>query len=254
MSNIGELSPSDRHIAQTLRVLQPYYRFEASNDASRLDSKTFVATIGPTGSGKSTLTDEVIRLAPEFAPNGTRTTRPRRPGVDPENFKTADEGITHATMYRDILDHTLVNFSVFDTDHIYGTAPEDISEYAIGPILSDSIENLCTAGFKGFYPVFTVVRGALYQRRLEQERLSFPDIRKRLTEAMASLAFARLNVEEPWLSFIDTGNTPEELETAARDVIAISQQGTHPFMTTRNKLHLIGEMESAVQNVRLQLR
>ncbi|MDB5179982.1 MAG: hypothetical protein JWN12_614 [Candidatus Saccharibacteria bacterium] len=252
MTNPGELSPLDREIAVSLRAKQPNYRFEPFDNYSELGGKTFVATIGPTGSGKSTLTDAVIRLAPEFTPNGTRTTRARKP-TDPENFKTANDGVTHQSMNEDIINRKLVNYSVFDTGHIYGTAPEDIGEYAIGPILSDSIENLSTAGFKGFYPVFTVARGALYQQRLEKERLPFPDIAKRLVEAMTSLAFARMNVEESWLNFVDTGESPEELNVAAWDVIKTSQQGTHPIMTTERKLQLLTEMENAVQNVGRQL-
>lgn len=252
MSRPGELSPIDHEIAATLRTIQPHYRYESPTHPSELAEKILIATIGPTGSGKSTLTDEVLHLAPEFAPNGTRTTRARRTS-DPLTFKTANEGITHLSMYRDILDQKLVNFSVFDTDHIYGTAPDDIPQFAIGPILSDSIENLWTAGFKGFYPIFLVARGSLYQQRLEQERLSFPDISKRLAEAMGSLAFARLNAGESWLNFIDTGDSPAELTAAAHDVIKISQQGTHPIMTTNTRLELISEMEDAVQNVIRQL-
>lgn len=253
MSKSGELSLRDHEIAASLRKIQPDYRYESPVKPSELSEKVFVATIGPTGSGKSTLTDEVIHLAPEFAPIGTTTTRARR-ASDPVNYRTANEGVTHESMYRDVLDQKLVNFSVFDTDHIYGTAPEDIHDYAIGPILSDSVENLWTAGFKGFYPVFLVARGALYQRRLEQERLSFPDISKRLNEAMGSLAFARMNVGESWLNFIDTGDSAAELTAAAHDVIKISQQGTHPIMTTPAKLALLTEMEKAVQNVHSQLR
>jgi len=252
MTNPGELSELDHQIAYALRAKQPDYHFEPLDNYSELSDKTFVATIGPTGSGKSMLTDEVIRLAPEFKPNGTRTTRARRPN-DPDTFKTANEGITHLSMNQAVIDRKLVNYSVFDNDHVYGTAPEDIAEYTIGPILSDSIDNLMSAGFKDFIPVFTVVRGALYQQRLERERLPFPDIRERLVEAMGSLMFARLNVEAPWLSFVNTGNTPEELEAAAHDVIRTVYQRTHPIMMTQHKLQLLDEMEKAVQNVGRQL-
>jgi len=68
MSNPGELSPLDLEIAMSLRRSKPDYRFEPLDNYSELSDKIFVATIGPTGSGKSTLTDEVIRLAPEFTP------------------------------------------------------------------------------------------------------------------------------------------------------------------------------------------
>jgi len=252
MTNPGELSPLDREIAVSLRAKQPNYRFEPLDNYSELSEKTFVATIGPTGSGKSTLMDAVIRLAPEFTPNGTRTTRARRPS-DPDNFKTANEGITHQSMNQDVINRKLVNYSVFDTGHVYGTAPEDIGKYAIGPILSDSIDNLLSAGFRDFIPVFTVARGALYQSRLENERLQFPDIESRLIEAMGSLTFARLNVEAPWLSFVDTGNSDEELDAAANDVIRTVYQRTHPIMTTAHKLQLLDEMQKAVQNVGRQL-
>jgi len=211
MTNPGEVSPLDREIAASLRAEQPQYRFEPLDSYPELGDKTFIATIGPTGSGKSTLTDAVIDLAPEFT-------------------------------------------FVFDTDDAYGTAPEDIGEYTIGPILGDSVEDFMTAGFKRFYPIFTVVRGGLYQQRLEKERMQLPDIRNRLAEAMGSLTFARLNVDAPWMSFIDTGDSEEELRSAAKDVIRIAYQNTHPVMTVQRKLQLLGEMESAVQNVARQLR
>lgn len=252
MTNPGELSPLDHEIAILLRKKQPYYRFEPLEEYSEVSDKTLVATIGPTASGQSTLTDEVIRQAPEFTPVGTRTTRPGRP-TDPYTFKTADQGVTHESMNNDIINRRLVNYSVFDTGHVYGTAPEDIGRFAIGPILSDSVDNLMTAGFKDFYPIFTVVRGARYQQRLEQERLQFPDIRHRLVEAMGSLAFARLNVEAPWLSFVDTGDSPEELTGAADAVVRNVYHRTHPVMTTGHTLMLLDEMERAVQNVSRQL-
>jgi len=157
-------------------------------------------------------------------------------------------------MLEDIIAGKLVNYSVFDTNHIYGTAPEDIGEYAIGPILSDSIDNLMTAGFKDFYPVFVVARGEVYQKRLEQERMHFPDIAKRLVEAMGSLAFARMNVDAPWLNFVDTGDSDKEKEDAARDIIRTVNHNTHPIMTLGRKLQLITEMENAVQNIGSQLR
>lgn len=253
MTNPGEMSPLDHEIAITLREKQSDYRFEPLDNYSELSSKILVATIGPTESGKSTLTDEVIRLEPTFTPNGTRTTRART-ALDPENFKTATEGVTHLSMNEDIISRKLVNYSVYNTGHIYGTAPEDIGEFAIGPILSDSIENLMTAGFKDFYPIFIVARGALYQQRLERKNLNTPDMKQRLVEAMGSLLFARLNVEAPWLTFIDTGDSTEELETAAKDIIRIAHQRTHPLMITSRRLQLLDEMQSAVQNVSRQLR
>lgn len=253
MTNPGELSPLDREIAVSLWAKQSDYRFEPTEKYSELSDKVFVATIGPTSSGKTTLANEVIRLAPEFTPNGTRTTRARRP-TDPLNFKTANEGVTHHSMNDDVINQKLVNYSVFDTGHIYGAAPEDIGNYAIGSILSDSIDNLMTAEFKEFCPVFVVARGALYQQRLEQERLRFPDIHQRLYEAMSSLTFARLNIEAPWLNFVDTGDSPEELFVAADAVIRTTYQHTHPVMAIDHRLMLLHEMENAVQKVSHQLR
>lgn len=248
----GELSPLDQEIAHILREKQSDYRFEPLDNYSELSSKTFVATIGPSESGKTVLTNEVLRLAPEFSAIGTTTTRARKSG-DPANFKTANEGVSYTTFNEDVINRKLVNYSIFDTGHAYGTAPEDIGEFAIGPILSDSIDNLSSAGFRDFYPVFVVARGALYQRRLEQNRINDPDIGKRLVEGLGSLAFAKRNVEEPWLHFVDTGDTPEELEAAAMAIIRTIHQGTQPIISTPHKLQLITEMETAIQNVGHQL-
>lgn len=176
-----------------------------SGELSPLDQKTFVGALGPTASGKSTLIEAVIRLAPEFIPTGAHTTL------------------------------------------------ENIDTYAIGPIDSDSIEDLATAGFKNFCPVFVVVRGDTYQERLEKERMHLPDIRSRLSDAMGSLLFARMNVEASWFDFVETGESDETLNTAADDIIRSAYHHTRSHMTTDYKLQLLEEMENAVQNVHRQL-
>lgn len=215
--------------------------------------KTFVGLIGPTGVGKSVLTNKILELAPEFEPFGTTTTRSRRTGEDPASYITADEGVTHESMHAAIAEGKLVNYSVNKTGHIYGTAPENIGTYALGPILSDSVEPLMNAGFNEFAAVFVMAHGDIYQQRLEHERLHFPDIKKRLEEAMASIAFARMNMAENWLSFVNTGTTPTELFKAADDVIRTARQHTHPIYTQQYVQGMLNGMETAVQNVNRQL-
>lgn len=259
MSQSAESPQVVQEIITSLRKKQPLYRYEPLENGlklnySDLNDKTLIAVIGPTGVGKSTLTDEVLRLDSDIRPIGTTTTRERRPS-DPIEFKTANEGVTHMSMNQAIIEGVMVNYSVNDTGHVYGTMPEDFhGEHNIGPILSDSIDNLMTAGFKEFSPIFVAARGLVYQQRLEKERLDFPDISKRLVEAMGSITFARMNADASWLSFIDTGNSPESLHSAASDVVRIAHQNTHPVMLLNHRLMLLDEMETAVHAVARQVR
>ena len=93
----------------------------------------------------------------------------------------------------------------------------------------------------------------IYQRRLETDRLHHPDIAQRLAESIGSLTFARLNIDAPWLNFINTGDSPEELSAAAMDIVRTTYHHTHPIMTTDHKLQLLDEMDTAIQNVGRQL-
>jgi len=250
----ADFPPETRSIIRTLEAQQSTYLFRPDEATARtMAEKTFVGLIGPTGVGKSVLTNKILELAPEFEPFGTTTTRPRRPGEDPANYVTADEGVTHQSMRALIEKGELVNYSVNKTGHLYGTAPENIGAYALGPILSDSVEPLMSAGFNEFAAVFVMAEGGIYQQRLEKERVHFGDIKKRLEEAMTSIAFARMNMAENWLSFVNTGTTPQDLFKAADDVIRTARQHTHPIYTHQYIHGMLNGMETAVQNVDRQL-
>jgi len=242
-------------IVTALRHNQPYYRFDA---ATQLQDKTAIGLIGPTGIGKTTLSNEVARIDTDITTINTTTTRRRR-SDDPERFKTANEGVTYQSMYRSILERKLVNYSVNDDDHIYGTSPADFGgEFAIGPMSSDSVDNLMTAGFRDFFPVVMVAEPDVYRQRLqwriEQRQEPAEHLEKHLHDSLATLAFARMNFDAQWLSFIDSGDSQEGLEQAARDVTKIAYQRTLPIMTYERRLQLLDDMQQTITDVKGQLR
>jgi len=255
MSHPAESPHTIPEIVTALRTTQPYYQFDA---APQLQRKTAIGLIGPTGIGKTTLGTEVVRIDPDITTIGTTTTRARR-FDDPESFKTADEGVTHLSMYQSIREKKLVNYSVNDDGHIYGTSPADFGgEYAIGPMSSDSVDTLMTAGFRDFFPVVMVTDGDTYrqrlERRLEQSKQPMAAVEKRLNESLATIAFARLNFDAQWLSFIDSGDGEKDLESAANDVTKIAYQRTLPIMTFERRLQLLDEMQQTITRAQGQLR
>jgi len=238
-----------------LRNNQPYYRFDA---AAKLQDKTAIGLIGPTGIGKTTLSTEVARIDSDITTINTTTTRRRR-SDDPEGFTTADEGTTHQSMYRSILGRTLVDYSVDDDNHIYGSSPADFGgQFSIGPMSSDSVENLMTSGFRDFFPVVMVTDADTYrqrlQRHIEQGQVPAERLDHHLRNSLATLAFARLNFDAQWLAFIDSGDSQEGLEQAARDVIKIAYQHTLPVMSYERRLDLLDDMQQTITDTQGRLR
>ena len=254
MTDPGELSPLDQQYATSLRLIQPEYQYQDPPQKQLLRDKIMLGTLGPIGSRKLLLRNTIIQRAPEFSAFGIRTTRPRKDN-DLDNFLTAENGITHASMNKNIMQNELVDFSVSHKGHLTGSVPDDIGRFAIGKIHAESVDNLANADFKAFYAVFVLSRGALYHRHL-REKLACSTAtisQQQLNSAESSLQFAQQNLESSFMLFVDLGDSEEALHGAADAVIRTTHQRTRPIMTHSHIAMILDEMDRAVQNVGRQL-
>lgn len=204
-----------------LRELEPHYlaRLEIRQP---LMTMTTVKLIGPTGIGKNTLSRKITELKPEeFHEVGTVTDRPGKPN-DPENYVTADDGITPEILYEEAMAGTLVNFAVNTNDHTYATRLASFQKrFNLFPLLPDSIGQIDRVGFARSPSVYLYASGEDYLKNLTQGgRLSYQDIKPRGQEALRSLEWAKANREQ--LIFVENAHGPHGLLMAAEKIIAIA--------------------------------
>lgn len=170
------------------------YKYEG---AKSLAEKTLACLVAPTAVGKSTIIGRILELAKEqgidAAEVGTVTTRARRDN-DPANYVTADEGITHELMIDQIIEDELVNWSLFETGHLYATNYESFpAKYNFLPCLPDSLPMLRRAGFGAVRTFYIVTTADAWHEQLKER--SGPGFDKRLEEAMTSLEFSQTTDE-----------------------------------------------------------
>lgn len=100
------------------------YRF--GGDISNL---WLTSVIGPSLCGKSTVISDALKIAASLGLTGpdnllaevdTIATRGRRDD-DPAGYRTANEGITHQWMMNEIQQQKLVQWTLFETGHLYAT-------------------------------------------------------------------------------------------------------------------------------------
>lgn len=180
-------------------------RGEYSFAGGDMDEKILTVLIGPTGVGKSTIISKVLELCQEQGIDagevGSDVTRHRRPDSDPDNYRTADEGITHAHMIEQAELGRLVNWSLSPTGDIYGTNPDSYpATYNFLPLLPDSLPMLRRAGFMALHVIYITSPLNEWILHLDDRRAE-PGYGGRMTEAASSLEFARENL--PQLHVID---------------------------------------------------
>lgn len=218
-------SPESFVIEEEIRSeLIDKYDTYAVNESVRamLSEKSFTGIAGPFGIGKSTVTEEVLRVEPGIQPILTTTTRHRKP-EDPAGFKTADEGVTFATFRDAVRSGELVNFSVIPGADIYGTYPEDFpAKHTIGPFLPTSIEHITKAGFEHHNFVYLVTAGELWLDYVTRTRQGLPKDRfnARVNESLSSIDFALSNADS--LLFVDNRDGAVGVNQAARQIAAIA--------------------------------
>jgi len=251
MPATGESPEFVSHILESLRSKESTYQGGAHVYDS-LGSTSLTIIAGPTGAGKSTTSDEVIRISNEedldISLVQSTITRPRR-GGDPIDFRTASDGVTYAELNDAVINDNLVNYNVIG-DNIYATYRSGFpGRYNIGPILTKSVHQLLNAGFRNTNVAYMVTDGDTYEQRLRQERLHFPDITPRIIEGHESLDFAEMNITADWLYMVESLPVPDGLTKAARKVISIARHQTGEIMTPDRGLQYIDEMRQALKRV-----
>lgn len=183
---------------------------------SRVD---FVAVVGPTAVGKSTLMKAVFLQHPDLRMILTQTSRTPRPGeIDglDINFRSRDR------MLARIDRHEFVQVAPSLLGDIYATGPEDYPEDGVGmmAVLASALDAFRTLPFRSFRVAFIVPPSwEQWQVRIRVHGFEPHRLAKRLQEAKESFSFA-LDSREAVLIIND------DLARAATDLAAVASGET----------------------------
>jgi hypothetical protein len=147
----------------------------------------------PSKTGKSTIIGRAVELGlargHSIAEVNSIMTRPRRPGIDPVDYRTADEGITHQWMYDQIVAGNLPNWSLFPNGDIYGTDVQSYpAEINILPMQVGAIERFKQIKLRNLNIMSIVTDADEWQSRFDNPITSKGDL-GRLIEAKESLDY-----------------------------------------------------------------
>lgn len=182
---------------------------------ARLNGVHFVAVVGPTAAGKSTLIREALARNNSLHVVRNNTSRPPRPGEEggiEYRFHTREE------MLERIKRREYVQIAPVVLEHLYATAPEDYSAQGISllPVLSAAVPVFRSLPFASFRIVYVLPSDfTLWQERIAEHNFSAEQLRKRLKEAADSLNFAST---EPDISFVMNGTLADSVNEFVRVV------------------------------------
>lgn len=211
-----------------------------------LQSKTFIAMIAPTATGKSTVIDRILARAKSRGMDadevGTLTTRPARPS-DPSNYQT---DIPHETMISLIEQGRVVNWSLFPTGHIYATTADSFgAEYNFLPLIPDSLPMLRRAGFKQVHSLYVTIPPEQWERQLNARAETSDNVMFRLVEARESLKYSREHEDD--LLFIANEPGEEALEKLADRTLDMIT-GSMPAASDPTAIHYRNQMTQYVKD------
>jgi len=174
---------------EDLKKLEQTYTYTGDE----LAEKSVTLIPAPSRTGKSTIIKKAVEqgifAGHNIAEVDTITTRERRPGIDPQGYRTANEGVTHQWMYDQIMDGKLPNWSLFENGDIYGTDiqsfPADIN---LLPMQVSAIERFKRIKLRNLNIVSIVTDADVWQSRFDQPIASKSDL-GRLIEARESLDY-----------------------------------------------------------------
>lgn len=191
-----------------------HYR-PAPSVMDRLRKVTFVAVVGPTAVGKSTLTNRAMAAEPSLHYVKGETSRAPRPGErdgQDYHFRTNDE------MMARIRKGSYVQVAPQVLGALYATAPEDYSTegIAIYSVISQAIPDFRALPFKKMRTIFVVPPDwEAWQARVTQHGFTAEQLKSRMTEAKESLEFA---LEDKDSQFVINA----DLDIAARDFVTLA--------------------------------
>lgn len=247
-----ELEPPQNRedILAFLKESHPTYQFDPTTTAHKIGEAGLIALIGPTAAGKSTLLKEVIKTAPEIRPMGSTMTRPARINEAPYNRNNVP-----IEVFRDaVLNRSIVDYFVSDTEEVYGSFPDQFSApLTIGEVGYDTITQLETQPFRGFWPIYTLMAGDVYAARIELDRIRDTKVLGRITEGLASLDFAEDNHKDGSIHYIELDNLPGSLALNATIISSMVRQNTRPFMAVEKRKKRINEMRGVLLAARRRI-
>jgi guanylate kinase len=157
-----------------------------------LKQVVFVAVVGPSGVGKTTLMQAALTADPTLHFVLTDVSRPARPGEQDGidyNFRSREE------MTKRAKERAFVQLAVHPSGDLYATRPESYSKEGINimAVLADVLPIFRGLPFKSFKTIFIVPPSyEIWQARLNASHNLDPEqLAKRLPEAKRSLHFAR---------------------------------------------------------------
>jgi hypothetical protein len=237
-------------------TLDPQRYVSDSSVRESLANKTLIGVIAPTAVGKSTLIAEVLRLGQERDVNvaevGSITTRPRRPGSDPQQYLTANEGVTHENLTARIERQELVNWVMSPTGDIYAT---DVASYPgtfnFLPVIPEALPMIQKAGFRAVKLIYVTVTATQWSKQIG-ERTSDAKFIGRLDEAISSLEFALSHLEQLHVvhnEYVSEDKQPAPSQ-AAEQLLAIATEDTSISPAPAESQHYLNEMLAYAQELR----
>ncbi|HEY5668000.1 MAG TPA: hypothetical protein VIR03_02425 [Candidatus Saccharimonadales bacterium] len=201
----------------------------------------FVAVIGPTAVGKTTLMNAAAVRCPALHPILTTTTRSPRPGEENDvdfHFCTPEE------MQRRIAEYGYVQFVISPMNGaLYATAPEDYAKdgVAMMPVVADAMSVFKSLPFKTIRSVYILPPSwEVWQQRIASHGFTPEEHEQRMLEAGRSLRYA---LEDPDIIFV----VNDDLAQATLDFTqaALGASGPANPYTSRD---LVAQLLKQLQN------
>jgi len=194
--------------------MHAHYR-PADDVLDRLNQVDFVAVVGPTASGKTTLIKAAMQREPNLHLVLSSVSRKPRPGEQ--------DGVdyffkTKAEMEARIDKREYVQVAPSVLGNLYASAPEDyaIDGVAVMTPIAQIMPELRALPFRTFRTIFIVPPSwEVWQQRLSRHNFSPKQLKKRLAEAKASLKFA---LQDAQTRFVIN----DSLEQASQDFVILA--------------------------------
>jgi len=228
-----------------LRGQQRHY---AASKASleAIANKHFVAVVGPSAIGKSTIMNRVSNKHSDFKWVITRTTRPPRSNdvdgmyryiITDDDFDKLEKDIQHGELLQYAIDPT--------RDVLYGSYPEDYpGVYNIGDVWASAVSDFQNLGFKSMTTIYLGADANDWDIGFRSRFTPGDEVAiKRLAEAEQSLTWALDHHSElKWLK-----NTPQNIGETAKQFITLAQGGrseTHGIKFAKQMHDMVHQLKN----------